>query len=175
MCALLTLGVSGAWAQVTSLSDIKSNKCYTVTCNRSSWAVAKDGTALTTISKLDLAADPSDVKQQFAFINPDNGSNYYLYSVGESKFLTSSNTLTADISVLEPIQFADASIYKENAVRVYFNANKNINVGGSNQITIDTWNSADDGSAYLIVEAADFDASEALAMFERYPSQKAAH
>lgn len=158
---LLALGTSiGAWAQVTTLSNIDQNKCYTVTCNRSSWAVANDGTNLTTINQLGLAFSSSDTKQQFAFV-VYNGE-YYLWSVNANKFVTSSNTLTNIAANAEPVYFADASSHKANTVRVYFNEDKNINVGSNLQIAIDTWKSADDGCAYTIAEAADFDPSQAL-------------
>ena len=136
-----------------------------VTPPRSAWAVAASGTALTTIGKLGLAASKTDTKQQFAFVTPDEGEHYYLYCVGERKYLTSSNTLTTDPYEAEPIYFADASSYKLRTVRVYFNANKNINVDGNNSLLIDTWSTADDGCAYLIEEAADFDPTDALEIF----------
>ena len=158
---LLALVTSiGARAQVTALSDINQSKCYTVTCNRSSWAVANNGTSLTTISQLGLAFSSTDAKQQFAFVAYND--KYYLWSVNANKFVTSSNTLTDVAAYAEPVYFADASSHQANTVRVYFNASKNINVGGSKQITIDTWSTADDGCSYTIAEAADFDPTAAL-------------
>ena len=152
-------------AYVSALSQVNPNKCYTVTCNRSAWAVANEGTALTTIAKLGLAPSSSDAKQQFAFVTPDGGTSYYLFSCNAGKYLTSSNELTNNPLEAEAVYFADASSFKARTVRVYFNASKNINVGGSNQITIDTWATADDGCAYLIAEAGDFDPTAALDIF----------
>ena len=152
-------------AYVSELSEVNPNKCYTVTPPRSAWAVSAGGSALTTIGKLGLAPSKSDTKQQFAFVTPDEGNHYYLYCVGEGKYLTSSNTLTTDPTVAEPVYFADASSYKPRTVRVYFNVQKNINVNGNNVVLIDNWTTADDGCAYLIEEAADFDPTDALEIF----------
>ena len=161
----LTVTLAEDPAYVSALSQVNPNKCYTVTCNRSAWAVDNGGTALTTIAKLGLAPSSSDAKQQFALVTPDDGTSYYLYSCNAGKYLTSANTLTDNPLEAEAVYFDDASSFKARAVRVYFNASKNINVGGSNQITIDTWATADDGCAYLIQEAEDFDPTAALEIF----------
>lgn len=153
-------------AYVSELSEVRADRRYTVTpAGRSAWAVAQGGSALSTIAKLNLAASSTDVKQQFAFVTPDNGENYYLYCVGEGKYLTSSNTLTTNPAEAEPVYFADASSYKPRTVRVYFSESKNINVDGNNKILIDDWNTADDGCAYYIQEAFEFDPTNALDIF----------
>lgn len=148
---------------ITNTSQINADKSYVVKCDRSAWAVANDGTALSTIGSLNLALSISDGKQQFAFVTPDEGANYYLYSVNAGKFLhAESNAGNGGSLVYGPnadkVLFADASSYKANTWRVYLEGdNKNINVGGSNQVTIDSWATADAGCAYYLIEAADVD------------------
>lgn len=149
---------------VTNTSQIDANKSYVVKCDRSAWAVANNGTALSTIGELNLALSIPDAKQRFAFVTPDNGANYYyLYSVNAGKFLhAESNAGNGGSWVYggsaDKVYFADASSYKANTWRVYLEGeNKNINVGGSNQVTIDSWATADAGCAYYLIEAADVD------------------
>lgn len=148
---------------VTNTSQINANKSYVVKCDRSAWAVANNGTALSTIGKLNLALSIPDAKQRFAFVTPDNGANYYLYSVNAGKFLhAESNAGNGGSWVYggsaDKVYFADASSYKANTWRVYLEGgNKNINVGGSKQVTIDSWATPDEGCAYYLIEAADVD------------------
>ena len=148
---------------VTNTSQIDANKSYVVKCDRSAWAVANNGTALSTIGELGLALSIPDAKQRFAFVTPDNGANYYLYSVNAGKFLhAESNAGNGGSWVYgtsaDKVYFADASSYKANTWRVYLEGeNKNINVGGSSQVTIDSWATADAGCAYYLIEAADVD------------------
>lgn len=150
---------------ITDISEANNSTAYTVTAPRSAWVVAENGTALTTIKQAGLAADKSDSKQQFAFLKSEVTGNYYLYSISASKFLTNQNTLT-DTGKASPVFFADASSYRERSVRVYFDAldaEKNINIGGGNQITVDYWNTADDGCSYYIeVAQEDLDLQEVV-------------
>ena len=147
---------------VTNTSQINANKSYVVKCDRSAWAVANDGTSLSTIGKLNLALSIPDAKQRFAFVTP-NGTDYYLYSVKAGKFLHAENNAGNGGSWVygpeaDKVFFADASSYKANTWRVYLEGtNKNINVGGSSQVTIDSWATADAGCAYYLIEAADVD------------------
>ena len=154
---------------VTDTNQISANKSYVVKCDRSAWAVANNGTSLSTIGKLDLALSIPDAKQRFAFVTP-NGTDYYLYSVNAGKFLHAGNNAGNGGSWVEgpsadKVYFADASSYKANTWRIYLDAsdaNKNINVGGSDQITVDWWATADAGSAYFLIEAADIDGDAAV-------------
>lgn len=148
---------------ITDISEANNSTAYTVTAPRSAWVVAENGTALTSIAQAGLAADKSDSKQQFAFLKSEATGNYYLYSVSAGKFFTNTGALTDNISNISPVFFADASTYREGSVRVYFDAEKNINIGGSNQITVDSWKTADDGCSYYIeVAQEDLDLQEVV-------------
>ncbi len=156
--ALFLLVAGTAVAQITSLSETSNDKCYTITNSRSTWAVANGGTQLTTIAKLGLAFSATDTKQQFALITPDNGTNYYLWSVNGQGYVTPSGTLTTDVGACKPV-------YLNSSKVMYFDNDHYINTGGSNQITIDWWSTADAGNILTIAEAADFDPTAALAVF----------
>ncbi len=150
---------------ITTLSG-NSNHPVIVNNARSNWAVADKAVALNTLDKLGLEKNAADTKQQFAFITPDGGENYYLYSVHAKRYLKSDNTFSTQG---EPIAFADASAQGANKVQVRFKdiADKYINVGGSNQMTIDWWNTIDVGNACELVQCntLTFDLEEALDIF----------
>ena len=148
----------------TNTSQINANKSYMVKCNRTAWAVADNGTSLSTIATLGLALDITDAKQRFAFVTPNDGTDYYLYSVNAGKFLHAENNAGNGGSWVygreaDKVYFADvSSSYKANTWRVYLEGtNKNINVSTGKQVTIDWWSYADDGTAYYLIEAADVD------------------
>lgn len=140
-----------------------SNHPIIVNNKRSNWGVAANPTGLSTLHDLGLAKSSIDTKQQFAIITPDNGANYYLYSVHAQRYLKSNNTFSTQG---EPIAFADASSKGENKVQVRFRdvAQKYFNVGGSNQMEIDYWDTIDDGNACEIVQynTLEFDLEHAL-------------
>ena len=150
---------------ITTLAE-NSNHPVIVNNARSNWAVADQAVALNTLAKLGLAKAVFDTKQQFAFITPDEGKNFYLYSVHAKRYLKSNNTLGAQG---EPIEFIDASSKGENKVQVRFKDvdNSYINVGGSKQITIDWWSTIDEGNACELVQCntLTFDLDEALDIF----------
>lgn len=143
-----------------------SNHPVIVNNKRSNWAVAQNPVRLNTLAELGLAQSEADIKQQFAFITPDGGQNYYLYSIHAQRYLKSDNTFAAQG---EPVAFADASSKGENRVQVRFKDynNKYFNVGGSNQMAIDWWSTIDDGNAVEIVQynTLEFDLNYALRVF----------
>ena len=149
---------------ITTLAE-NSNHPVIVNNARSNWAVADNPTALNTLVKLGLAKAVFDTKQQFAFITPDEGENYYLYSVHAKRYLKSNNTFGAQG---EPIEFIDASSQGENKVQVRFKGvEKYINVGGENQMVIDDWSTIDVGNACEMVQCntLTFNLDEALEIF----------
>ncbi len=154
------------------LTEFDQNKCYTVTTtSRGGWAVQMDTEGnytqfcSTNDAGLGTNSDSQDASQQFAVLSID-GENYYLYSVGAQKFVNSDRSLVAGIA--EPIELADASIMGDCRVRVNFKGytDKYINLGGSNQMIIDSWSAIDAGNAVTFIEATEFDPTAALAMLQ---------
>ena len=165
LVAMVTM-VTTAFAQtvVSNLADFKSDKCYTVTTTeRGGWTVSNDKFCSTNDAGFGTSSNPEDANQQFAVLTLDN-VDYYLYSVGAKKFVNSDGSLIAGRG--EAIEFADASKMGEGRVRVNFKgiADTYINIGGSNQMTIDLWSDVDAGNAVQFLEVGDFDPTEALAM-----------
>lgn len=153
---------------ITELSEATNTVTYTVTAPRSAWAVNEDGDTFTTIKALGLEASKEDVKQQFAFIKPENSENYYLYSVSAKKYVGLAGELTDVLADMYPVYFADASNYKANHVRTYFDAQHNIDLTNADPpvVTVSSWGYNDDGTVYFIeVASTDFDPTEALEVF----------
>ena len=156
----------------TALADFNPNKYYTVsTTTRGGWAVMSAGTGgdMTFCSTNDAGngttVDADNVNHRFAVLSAD-GENYYLYSLGAEKFVKADRSLVAGIA--DAIEFVDASSVGANRVRVNFKgiANSYINLGGSNQMTVDSWGTIDVGNAVQFLESGDFDSSAALAMLQ---------
>lgn len=147
---------------ITSTDQISANKSYFLKCDRSALAVANGGTTLSTTSTLDLALSIPDAKQRFAFVTPNDGTDYYLYSVNVQKFLQAQGSAGNMVggSSADKIFMEDASSFRAGTWRFYLkdpSANKNINVGGSSQVIIDDYSTKDAGNCFYIIEAADVD------------------
>ncbi len=156
--------LSGNVTIITGLGE-NSEHPVLISASRSAWAVADNGRGMTTIAKLGVAAAPLDLQQQFAIITPDEGENYYIYSVNAKRFVKKNNTLGAQG---DAIQLNDASSKGENRRQFQFKGfNLYVNVGGSNQMTIDGWDEVDEGNACEIVQynLLTFDLEEALDIF----------
>ncbi len=160
----LFLSIGAMWAQVTSLEGFSQDKCYTfATTTRGAWAVDAAGTLFSSTGDQGLAVDPTDTKQQFAVLSA-NGADYYLYSVSAEKFVKADRTLVEGLA--DALAIADASSVGEGRVQFRFRdvANAYINLGGSNQMSVDWWGTIDAGNAVLVSEAGDFNAEKALVM-----------
>ena len=155
---LALIGVTSASAQITSTSELANDKCYTVKNSRSSWVCNADG--LNTIAKLAIAEDATDANQQFAFLSNDEGETFYLYSVGQKAFINNDGTLSQTAAF--PLYFKNGE--QEGTFVAYFDGDHHINIGGSNQMTVDWWSTPDAGNSNFYIEAAEFDATELLAL-----------
>jgi len=151
-------------SSITDLASLSNAKAYAVTNARGSWKFADDATAMSAYgSSINLYDDA----YQVAIIQKN--SEYYLFSVNAGKYLTASNTLTSMPTDAEQISITATG----NATYPWFFkfknvAAKNINVTSDTPpvLTIDSWDDVDAGNSNAIIEAADFDATSALAMFD---------
>ena len=152
-----TLGFTTASAQIANLSELSNDKCYTVKNVRSSWVVSEDN-ALKTVRETGIDENAEDPNQQFAFLTNDEGETYYLYSVGKEQFVNLDGSLSA--TAVNPVLFKNGSA--AGTFIIYFDGDHHVNVGGSGNIEINWWGSADDGNSNQIFIADTFDATEAL-------------
>ena len=155
---------------VNTLEGFQSNKYYTVsTSSRGGWSVQMDTDGnytqfcSTNDAGFGTTVDKTNTRNQFAVLTVDN-ENYYLYNIAAQKFVKANRTLVAGVA--DALALTDASSQGEGRVRVNFRDvnNSYINIGGSNQMTVDWWGTIDGGNAVLFVEAGEFDSSAALAM-----------
>ena len=155
---------------VNTLEGFQSNKYYTVsTSGRGGWSVQMDTEGnytqfcSTNDAGFGTAVDKTNPRNQFAVLTVDN-ENYYLYNIAAQKFVKADRTLVAGVA--DALALTDASSQGAGRVRINFRDvnNSYINLGGSNQMTVDWWGTIDGGNAVLFVEAGEFDSSAALAM-----------
>ncbi len=149
---------------LTSITTLPTanNKAYVIANARATFNFADNATGMSVVTPVNTNLNAQS--QQIALIYKNE--NYYLFSVNAGKYLTASNKLTSMPTDAEQISITSTS----NASYPWFFsfknvADKNINVTETPSLTIDDWSTIDDGNSNAIVEAADFDATDALAMF----------
>lgn len=148
---------------VHTLADLSNSKAYTIRCDRGALLTKDDYLASTSHSSLTQAEAAN-----FAVISYED--HYYLYSVSDKKFVTNNGAL-AD----EPVNGVEDAIIMEAQTDPYFFAyftidgtNCGLNTNGNDPYgyVINTWMTVDAGNQYYLIEAADFDATEALAILD---------
>lgn len=117
-----------------------------------SWAIAKGGSAMTINTKLGIAANSTDTRQQFMFVSNDGGKTRYLYHPAEKKYVNKDNTLST--TPKDPVYFMEGEY--ENTFVVYFDASHVINTNDTDGLIINRWGplsgwgKADGGNSCLI-------------------------
>ena len=150
-------------------ASIQTTKCYNIMNLRGLWAVGNGATDINSTYELSLSWDVTDTKQQFAFVKYN--SKNYLYSVSEEKFayldgnkLSLTPYFTDEVAAsnitLAASTNANKSFYP--AIITIQSAHLGVSTGKSPDVFKYT-DAADEGNASLIVEAGDFDATDAQA------------
>ncbi len=149
---------------VASVAQLSNDKSYYVTqpyhvggCT--SWAVAEGGKSLKSNADLNTASNKDDTRQQFAFLSNDDGATRYLYHIAEKMFVGKDGVLTdtpADV-----IHFKNGAY--DTTFVAYFDETHYINIGGSQEMTINGYATPDEGNSNAIYPAGKFNPREALA------------
>ena len=154
-------------SDIWSIDDISNSVCYTVsTEDRGSWYSQE--AHLNSTQKLGIAHEIADANQQFAFVKSAKSGKYYLYSVGEKKFVTINGGYTALSETPDMgIVFLDGTGSAAYPWVVAFDTadgEKQISVSnGYDPGVITSWNDlSDSGNRVRFEKAAAFDATEAL-------------
>ena len=149
---------------VHALTDLSNAKAYTIRCDRGAF-LTNNGYMVSTAKGSFASSDPAN----FAIINYED--NFYLYSVADKKFVTNTGAL-ADMpthGVLDAIKMeAKTDPYFFSYFTVAEGTNYGINTNGNDPYgyVINSWMNADGGNMYYMIEAADFDATEANTALE---------
>ena len=147
--SLLLAFVSTAMAQITDISQLDNDTKYTVwTSSRGGWAVDAEGTQFKSSQDAGLGTtlDPMNTQLQFQFIN--DGSNYYLFSVHANKYVKMDKSL--DEAAGDPIEFLPQ---RDGTFVIKFTDPEDkhyINLGGSNEMAVNGWSTADPGNKVTI-------------------------
>ena len=143
------LSTLGVWAQ-TKIDDVallSIDKAYSVSTERGCWAVTEDGSRFKSTYELGKGKTPDygDIQQAFSFKTVD--SKTYLYSIYAEKYVNN------DASLSETAQNDITFLPQGDGIFVIkFDDDHYINLGGSNQVTIDTWSTADAGNKVTITD-----------------------
>ena len=155
--------VEAAVYPITSLAELSNSGVYYIyQANHSkgatSWAVATNGNALKSNKDLNIATDMNDTRQQFAILSIDGGATRYLYHVATKKFVNKDGSLST--TPTDAISFMNGAY--DNTFFAYFDGSHYVNVGGSQQMIIDGWNTPDGGNSCSIIPVGEFDSAAAL-------------
>lgn len=168
--------------KVTDLSQLSNDKCYIIQAAQSSrgaWQYSETSPdVLQSTKKNGTTVSAADPTQQFAFIRSDKG-NYYIYSIGGSKFLyyQSNDAVGLSENVVSEAYLAGliSSTHTDKVnypwVATLNGQQMNLTTAGASEGKngVVFYNLSDDpGNAISITEAGTFNPTEALKAIEVY-------
>ena len=161
--ALLVSTFSLTAGSITSVSELSNTKLYHVSQPNHSegataWAVQAGGSVLKSNNDLGIAPDNNDTCQQFAFLSNDGGVTRFLYHPTEEKFICRDGSLSTVPA--DPVYLKEGAY--DNTFVAYFDDSHYINVGGSQQMVIDSWNTLDGGNSCAITAVGEFEPSAVI-------------
>ncbi|MBP5770271.1 MAG: hypothetical protein J6W75_02785 [Bacteroidaceae bacterium] len=152
---------------VHALTDLSNNKAYTIMCDRGT-LLTKDGAIASTSHATLHDAAPAN----FAIISFED--YYYLYSVADKKFVLNDGSLSDLLAhdTLDAIRMTAQTdpyfLYTFKIDDTTFHGFNTNGTGALNGCVINTWTTPDQGDQYYMIEAADFDPTEALAALDAF-------
>lgn len=164
--AFLAIGSVSAQTVITSLDQLSDSKVYTLSATRATLDASQPKFTNTT-------ADATSAAQQFS-IHKYADNSYILYNVGTNKFANQSgkNVVFDTYTTLTKFNLTAAT----TAERWIFNCGTNrINIGGSNDLFIDSWNTDDAGNQFLITEVGDLDEATQTSITEAIAKEDSYH
>ena len=156
MFVALLCATAHVWAdKVTDLSQLSNDKVYFIQSERAflmySSAVpgeicSSNGSAVEKVSK-----DLADPNQQFQIIK--NGDNYYLFSVGAQKYVSTNGSYEASASSVLKFEKVNNASYPWKLCIGNNGMNSQIPGQMPAGITVNSWTTTDAGNCYSIEEA----------------------
>lgn len=140
---------------VETLGDLSNEKAYTIQCERGYYTTV-DGKLANTVKNSGYEVN------NFAIISYEG--SYYLWSVGESKFVSCDGVALGTVPVAVTMTSVANALFKFQGNGKTMNAT----AGQTTGAIFDTWTTTDAGNSCAIIAAADFDATEVLAGLDAY-------
>ena len=154
LLALFLCVIGTAMAQITDISQLSKDKKYKVwTSSRGGWAVNAAGDRFVSSNDAGIGLTLSNVRSiqcEFQFLSNDGGTTIYLYSVSANKYVNKDCTLSATATDALTFNKQDDGTFV-----VKFDNDHYINLGGSNQMAVNSWGTADAGNKVTITELPD--------------------
>ncbi len=152
---------------VHALTDLSNAKAYAIRCKRGALLTSGDAIASTSHASLHDAAPAN-----FAILSYED--NLYLYSVADKKFVLNNGSLASmpTHGVYDAIVMtAQTDPFFLYTFKINDETTYGLNTNGTGELNgcvINSWTTPDDGDQYYMIEAADFDATEALQALEDF-------
>ena len=166
-CTIIVTGTMKAGV-ITAISQLSNGKAYTLNTERGS--LGTNGTQMVSTNGTSYSSS------NFAIISYEN--NYYLWSVADSKWVGNPTTindvynqpsLTTDLNNVSALVFDGTNATTASPLFFMGYGSNGVNVSNySTGIVVNSWTTRDPGNQYCIIEAADFDATDALAALDEY-------
>ncbi len=155
MLALLCCAVQGWADKVTDLSQLSNDKVYVISSERAfllySDKVPGELCSSTGKSVGSVSASLTDPTQQFRI--EKNGSNYYLFSIGAQKYVSSNGAYEATASTALKIEKVDNASYPWKLCLGGNGMNSQEPNQTNSGILVNSWTTTDPGNCYFIEEA----------------------
>lgn len=128
---------------------LSANSVYTVVTTRGGWHAS--AARFQSTNDAGATVGTTDAAQQFAFVtNPEDSTVFYLYSVGQKKFVKKDRTLSASspdrIYIFSTGDSSHPYFFSFSSDK----SSNNINIGGAKQMTVDGWKNYDDGNKCVL-------------------------
>lgn len=142
---------------ISSWEQIANTKLFTLSTSRSELTVSNDYSQGKTTNDISGTFDADNERYQWAILKHATNGNYYLYNKAANKFLCKDATMSVapTDAVLNVSQPGGTFVLK-------FDNTHYINMGGSKQLVIDDWGTADEGNKFTITHVANWEPSEDL-------------
>lgn len=146
---------------VTALSELSNSKAYTLTTARGALYIKTDHLASNSNANVGATAG------NFAVISFEG--NYYLYSTDASKFVQRDGSLSENVtSNVVAVSLTAQSTKNLFLMKIGSNGVNITDTSNDYEVVINAHVTPDAGNQYAIFEAADFDATDALAALDEY-------
>ncbi len=161
LVAFISAGSAKATAGdvITSLSDLSSSKCYTITTERGRMVANASKTAVCSslaFGSATASASTEEADGQWAILSID-GTGYYLFNMGTKRFLKS-NCHFADANLLgDALTVQEATSPNGNYKFKITSGSNTLNNDNWGNIVLNGWGTEDAGNLITITEAGDID------------------